>query len=309
VTVGHIPARRPEVIPGKEDTSVKRALCLFSLIFFCCPSAHAIDPGKAKGVLTMNEKKVALTEAYAHYHDNAEGLLDRPREIRIALTDRQIPQESLRGIAFLPVTELAREGRVTGLLLQFDPKDRSKVLVTLLAKPPQEGLTLMTLSLVDTAKPPLKGLVISKTRISGEVAHTEDRASGSEELPKLSYAVKFSAPLFQALPVTADMKGKQAQETPQIRVLRQKIAAMKKGDLEGIKTMSSEQANRRNAVMMEKMTEESVKAFAKEGADDLEKTLKSLKRVVVRGDRAVALCGDNTWFTFVKEGGQWKSGD
>jgi len=289
---------------------MKRLIPILFILLICTPAAHAIDPGRAQGTLLINGEKVDLKEAYAHYHDNKEGLLDRPKEIRIVLSDRRIPQESLRGIAFLPVTDLARDGLVQGLLLQFDPGDRSKMLVTLLRKPPRSGLSLMTLSLVETEPPLLKRLTISKTRVSGEIEYAEKRRTDSEDLPHLSYTVKFSAPLFHELPVTADLKGRKAQESPQISVMRQKVAALKKGDMEAIKQVSSEKANRRNAAMMEKMDSNSIQAFAKEGAIELEKIVKTVTRVVVRDDSAVAICsGGKTWMIFVKEGGNWKSDD
>jgi hypothetical protein len=80
------------------------------LAFFamCMQSAYAIDPGTAKGTLAVNDETIVLTHSYAHLHDNAEGLLDRPKELRIVLSDREIPYESLRGITFLPVTHMAR---------------------------------------------------------------------------------------------------------------------------------------------------------------------------------------------------------
>jgi hypothetical protein len=301
-------------IPGKKKSSLKRihpmkkALLLLLSTFLWCQAAYAIDPGRAQGMLMINQETVDLKEAYAHYHDNAEGLLDRPKEIRIVLSDRQIPQESLRGIAFLPVTVLAREGQVKGLLLQFDPGDQSKMMVTLLNRPSRPGLSLMTLSLIDTEQPLLKRLIITKTRVEGEVEYTEKRQTEGGDLPSLSYSVKFSAPLFYELPVTADLKGKTALESLQIKVLREKISALKKGDFETVKKVSSDKANRSNAAFMEQMGD-NAKVFGKEAAADLEKSLKTLKRIVVRSDRAIAICSDKTWMTFVKEGGHWKSDD
>ena len=88
------------------------------------PSASAIDPGRVQGTLQVNGQAITLTQAYAHLHDNAERLLDRPRELRLLLTDREVPQEALAGLAPLTALEpLARAGRLQGLLLRLDPKD------------------------------------------------------------------------------------------------------------------------------------------------------------------------------------------
>jgi len=141
------------------------------LAFFvlCVQSVYAIDPGIAKGTLAVNDETIALTHAYAHLHDNAEGLLDRPREIRIVLSDRDIPYQSLRGIAFLPVTHMAKENHVRGLLLILDPHDQSKVLVTLLKQPSKQGQSLMTLTLHVTGEALFKKLHMSKVHVDGEI--------------------------------------------------------------------------------------------------------------------------------------------
>ncbi len=74
--------------------------------------ALALDPGAAEGSLQVNEETISLSRAYSHLHDNAEGLLHSPKELRILLVDREVSQEALEGIAFLPVEEMAKEGRI-----------------------------------------------------------------------------------------------------------------------------------------------------------------------------------------------------
>ncbi len=50
--------------------------------------------------------------------------------------------------------------------------------------------------------------------------------------------------------------------------------------------------------------------YMKEGGAEMKKELKKIKRVVVRGDSAVAIFeGNNQWAKFVKEDGEWKSDD
>ena len=48
---------------------------------------------------------------------------------------------------------------------------------------------------------------------------------------------------------------------------------------------------------------------AKEAGADLEKSLSSLQRVVVRGERAVAIFPGSEWMNFTRVGGQWLSDD
>jgi hypothetical protein len=281
---------------------------ILAVLLISSQVAQAIDTGTLSGMLRIGDEVVELKEVYAHFHDNAEGLLDRPKEMRIVLSDRPIPQESLRGIAFLPVTRLAREGKVVGLLLQFDPKDQHRMVVTLLRNPSQPGKSLMTLSLIDTEQNLFKKLKISETRVEGEIDYAETHKADSEGLPSLSYSVIFSAPRFHEMPVTDDLKGKAAQSSPQVKILREKAKALGKGDFAAVSKLTSEAANRRNEAIMEQMGDQ-IAAISKEAAVDLEKSLKTIQRAIVRGDRAVVIFANKGWTNFVKEGGQWKSDD
>jgi hypothetical protein len=282
---------------------------LFAFFALCVLPAYAIDEGTAKGTLAINDEKIMLTHSYAHLHDNAEGLLERPTELRIVISDREIPYESLRGIVFLPVEDMARENRVNGLLIKLDPGDQDRVWVTLLKKPSRPGLSLMTLTLSVTGQKIFKKLLLSNVRVTGEMAYADTREAGDQDLPRLIWEVTFSAPLFRELPVTADFRGNEAQDSPQAKVYRDKIDALRRGDFEEVKRLSSERANRRDAAMLEQMDEQTKKAFAAEAAADMEQSLKLIKRVVVRGESAVILFSEKQWATFVHEGGQWKTGD
>jgi hypothetical protein len=278
------------------------------LSFLCFQTARAIDPGKAQGLLKIGDGTIELKEAYAHFHDNAEGLLDRPKEMRIVVCDREIAQESLRGIAFLPVETLAKEGKVVGLLLQFDPSDQSKMVFTVLRTPSQQGASLMTLSLADTGKKLFKKLAISQTRVDGEAEYAEKGNSGSDDLPKISYSVKFTAPVFNELPVTADLKGKAAQDSPQARIAREKMNAMRKGDFEAVKRLSTQQSKRQIDLLVAQMGSQAP-SMAKEIAGEMEQSLKKIQRVVVRDSTAVMIYSDKAWSNFALEDGQWKSDD
>ena len=166
----------------------------------------------------------------------------------------------------------------------------------------------MTLTLSSTGEKLFKKLNVSKTRVDGEVEHSDTHGSGGTDLPKLSYSALFSAPLFNELPVTADLKGTAAQQSLQIKVYREKIIAMKKSDFETVKRLSSERANRRDAAMLAQLGDQA-KVMAAEGAREMEQSLKGVKRVVVRGDTAVMLFSEKHWATFVREGTNWKTDD
>jgi hypothetical protein len=287
---------------------MKRLLMLLWLLASPLPNAQAIDPGMAQGSLEVNQEIIALTQGYAHLHDNGEGLLDRPKELRILLTDREVPQESLRGIAVLPVHDLAKQGQVRGLLIRLNPKDHSSVLVTLLYPPANSRETFPTQTLRSSGqKLPIK-LKISGNRVTGEIHHPAEGERDPIGLPKLNYTVKFSAPLFHELAITADLKGKAAQDSSQARLLREKARALAKGDFEAVHRLSTERANRQTQVFLAEVGSEA-RFFAEKAAADMERSIKLIRRVVVRGKRAVVIFSKTQWSNFVQEDGEWKSDD
>ncbi len=164
-----------------------RLLWLLLLLFASLPQdVFAIDPGRVQGSLQVNDKAIALTQAYAHLHDNAEGLLDHPKELRLLLVDREVPQEALAGISLLPVEQMAREGRVQGLLLRLDPSDHKRLFVTLLYPPTEPGQTLLTQTVSSTGrKPPIELKIGSFNRVGGAVEHHEDCQSETMGMPKI----------------------------------------------------------------------------------------------------------------------------
>ena len=285
---------------------MKTLMVLLSLILLPLQPAHAIDAGAAKGALKAGGKDVALNHAIAYQLDNAEGLLDRPREMRIALTDREVPQSALAGIAFPPVTQLAREGKVQGLLLRFDPADRKSVYVTYLAAPSDPRMSLTTLTIGGTQEA-FRKLEIANNRVTGEIAHKESRA-GSADMPALEFDIQFSAPQFNDPPVTADLKGEAARKSPQAQLLVAKARALAAGDFDALRRISTERANRNTDMFLKQMGDKAA-VFAKEAGRELLKINKSIERVVERGDRAVMIIGKGEWMTFVRVGGQWLTDD
>ena len=286
---------------------MKRLLLLAALS--CAAPVHAIDPGTVQGSLRVNEKDIPLRHAYAHLHDNAEGLLDRPKELRILVTDREVPQESLIGIAFLPVEDLAREGRVEGLILKLHPDKPDSLTATLLRAPAEPGMSLLTQTKRATGGKLFSDWKFAPTRVLGAIEHRDERKQGSADFPALAYSIRFSAPVFNEPAVTADLKGKQARESPQVRALLERARALGRGDFAAAKKLSSERASRQIDRMVKMLGANAAKQ-AKEGGAEMEKQLATVERVVVRGERAVAIYAKNEgWSTLARKDGEWKSDD
>lgn len=265
----------------------------------------AIDPGVASGSLQVNEKKITLRHAYAHLHDNAEGLLDETEILRVLVTDREIPQNALDGIAFLPVMDLARQGRVQGLLFEMDPEDPNNVVMTLLFPPSGPGRFLIRQTINVSGEELFKDWSLAGNRVVGAIERSGGREPGLSDFPAISYSIKFSAPVFNEPKISADLKGRAALDSPQARLLFAKADALAKGDFAAAQKVSTERANRWNQSFLAGAKADSL---AKQAAE-MKKSLQKIQRVVERGDRAVVILPGKQWFSFVREGGEWKSDD
>src|SRR5215470_14965980 len=147
-------------------------LFLFLLLapfFVMTHQGAAIDPGVAKGSLRVNEKNITLRYAYAHLHDNAEGLLEETEKFRVLFTDREVPPDALNGIAFLPVMELARQGQVQGLLFEMDPGDPNTVVMTLLQPLSGQGRFLIRQTINGGGQDLFKNWKLTEQRVAGAI--------------------------------------------------------------------------------------------------------------------------------------------
>lgn len=266
----------------------------------------AIDPGRVQGSLQVNGQAIALTQAYAHLHDNAEGLLDRPRELRLLLTDREVPQVSLSGISPLTaLARLARAGRLQGLLLILDPKDPRHLELTLLSPPLAAGPELITCIILNNDLKSALELKIHAQRLGGTFICPPEPQLEAPGRPILACSLRFSAPVFHEPAVTAVLKGRAAQTSPQIQVLRAKVRALEQGDVAAVQRLSTSRAPLETRTLPAPAGPDTA-AWAKQEAAKLQASLKHLQRVVVRSNRAVAVFANKPWQTFIREGGEWK---
>ena len=167
------------------------ALAISSLVFLLLsfvPAALAIDPGRASGFMTVDGERVALREAYALLYSGHDRRSDFSPELRLVLADREIPQASLAGTAPLPVLELARTGKVRGLLIRLDPDDSGALRLTPLLPPGSAAAAASDRPVTRASGRVLRNLRLSAQRVGGDL-----------ECPPaadLQCTVHFSAPLF-----------------------------------------------------------------------------------------------------------------
>ena len=117
--------------------------------------------------------------------------------------------------------------------------------------------------------------------------------------------MEFSAPVFNEPAVTADLKGPAVKASPQIHALSAIARLLAAGDLAGARKLQTERAARRFDMGV-KLTGADAAKLAKQGGADLKQMVPRINRMVVRGDRAVALAGKDQWVTLVREGDRWK---
>ena len=55
--------------------------------------------------------------------------------------------------------------------------------------------------------------------------------------------------------------------------------------------------------------EADARSIAKQAAAEMEKSIKRIRRLLVRGEHVVAIFADKQWANFVRESGEWKSDD
>ena len=268
-------------------TATRRLVMAAGLAALSRP-AWALDPGVASGSFAHDGVKLSFSHAIALSQDNTEGLLDNGPQIRVVLSDVEVPIAALYGIAFPPVLGLARSQAVRGVMLEFAPKAPTAMHVTVLSKPQELGASLTSISL-SNSQGVFKRLDAGAARVAGDY----DGADGGD------FKFNFSAPVFTD-PVQADLKGPAAQASEQIRVLIARAQALQRGDLPAALALSSQGSD------LKSHSAGGPEAGWSPQIPQMIKELKAVKRVVVRQSTAVALQGGGSWASLVLENGAWK---
>lgn len=265
---------------------------LIALLLVCVGPALALDQGVASGHYDQDGVTLSFAHAVALSQDNTEGLLDHGPQVRVVLSAEEVPIQALYGVVFPPVTQMARAGVVHGVMLEFDPADRTRLHVTVLNKPDAPDAFARNIS-VSNSEGLWKSLEASATRLSGAYPAGDDT----------DLVFTFSAPLLTD-PVVADLKGADAQKSEQVRVLLARAEAMGRGDMAAAAALSSRQSQ----ADLTGLSPEALKQVkATMGA--LTKEIKAIKRVVVRQQTAAALMGEGGFSSLVFEDGAWKAAD
>jgi hypothetical protein len=147
-------------------------------------------------------------------------------------------------------------------------------------------------------------------RVVGEIEERELRESRFWEarlsdMPAITYATSFSAPIFHEPKVTEDLKGQAAKNSLQVKALRTAAEALKKADFEALRKISTERAYRQaEDILAQRGTQGAY--FARQEGEAMAQSINKVQRIVVRGDRAVAIFPGNVWTNLAQVGGEWK---
>ena len=86
---------------------------------------------------------------------------------------------------------------------------------------------------------PAFNLSLHPQRVGGAFACPPEPQPEVPGRPTLSCSLRFSAPVFHELPVTAVLVGRAAQTSPQVQVLRAKARALEQGDVAAVQRLST----------------------------------------------------------------------
>ena len=274
----------------------------------CC--AMPADAAGEKGVvampknrLTVNGDAIQLKYFRALLHDNAEGLLDMRRELRILITDREVPTDALEGLAMLPVLQMARDGKVQGLLIKLDPDDTGVVYVTLLHKPVEPQVSLMTQTLSSSNKDLIRNFKVTGGFVAGSMERNEDGNSFFADMPTMGLAIDFNIPLDDIPAITSNMKGSEARKSVQAAMLVKRGDALMRKDFALLRTIVTDGSYRRSEALL---SNPAFQEILPEMGAEIKKSADHISRLIVRGNRAVIAFDDNSWNEFSRENGEWK---
>ncbi len=273
-----------------------RFLITFALITFFSTGTVSASNDLA-GTLTINGKTFPSLHVQVLLHDNAEGVLPTPTQMRILVTDREVPVESLYGLVFLPIDEMVKRGKVEGILLQFDP-----------AKPAEVDYTVLMLKgrlQTVTKRISITQLEVVGEKVSGVFDFAEDSFKSFPDYPQVSFRLRIDTPIKRPPAVTADLKGADALNSPQVKVLRAIADAIAAGNFVALHKLTSESATIRNKDEIARLGAGAKTTYLRVGTD-MKKLIRGVKRVVVRGNRAVVILPENGTFDFIFENGAWK---
>ncbi|MBI4559100.1 MAG: hypothetical protein HY706_16065 [Candidatus Hydrogenedentes bacterium] len=271
--------------------------------------AFSMLAAESKGTLKVGDETIPLTHVYALQRDNEEGALDAP-ELRLLFADREIALTLLEPPVLSRLDAMAREKKLQGVLLRFDPKQSPReVHGTVYHAPanPQESMAFFTLSGEEAG---FKSLEVNEGKISGDAVYEEGEAGSESDVPKFSYRVTFTAPVQKPTPLSASLKGAEAVKSPQAQAYLAYQDAVRKVDFQAAKASSTAEKFKALEEFVQLVGKDAFAEQAKQFVPERAIQEKRITGVYVRGTNATLIVKDETGMqivTLVEDGGTWKA--
>jgi len=281
-----------------------RTACFVVFVSLLVESATAAD-AELKGALTVAGKEIALKHVLVLDFDDAEDMGDGP-ELRILFSGSEVSKSELEAPVLSNLDARAREGKLQGVLLRFNPKAESReVYGTTYAKleNPQSSMPFFTLG-GDAGG--VDSLSLEGEMLSGTV---ENAADGDADfgVPAYAFTIAFKAPVQKATPAKV-LTGKEGMNSAPMVAYLKFEAAMLKGDLDTIRKMASPEKVKQMEAFIEQVGMETFLQMVKQMAPDPSSHEQNLTGVYIRGDRATIVLketGGKTAMNLEKKGEDW----
>lgn len=257
-----------------------------ALVVMWFQAASTESTGGVSGTLEVGGKTITLDHVLVIRHDNEEGMLDGP-ELRLLFTDTAIDPVLLGSPLLSTLDALAREGDLRGVLLRFDPtvtprKVHGAIYHTPL--PPQSSMLSFSIA---TENGGFQSLDVD--RVQGTAEHRGTGEGKGDQSVPFAYKVTFDAPIRRNAPVTARLKGEEAQKSPQAEAVLAFERSMRAGDIQASRKYATARRNKEVdgivAVMGKDFLLNQARLYIPEDAV----RRKQVVEVVERGDHAIVI--------------------
>jgi hypothetical protein len=275
--------------------------------------AQKTPSGTATGVLKVGASKFTLNRAYALMEDDVENNRSNgpQKHLKIVLTDAALTQEDVSD--WFRMAQVARTGKMHGVRLEYDPAIKELFGATIYYIPPsgQGSPTNITLS-GKGVNHQIKDLKIADGWVSGTALMVKpDKWLEFEESnpPKnFTYRITFRAPIWKPEPVTANLTGKEARESPQVAAVVALFTAAHAGDITAVRRHSMPNPALEEFIKTE--GEEKAKEMMKQSTPDPKTFPSEVQKVIVRGKTATVIAVDAQKITsrlkLILDGQDWK---
>lgn len=272
---------------------IRRSIALAALAAWVLapPAALAQPAARVEASLTFQGITTRFDHVLVVRQGNEEGMTDAP-ELRIFLSDQEIPRTVAGAATTLSAKQYAAEAKFNAVVIIADPAG---------AKLSGQASILNAPAMADgrfatgSSSNAFSRLSVSSGRASGKATFDSD---------DLKISAVFDAPVLEN-PVTADLKGAAALASAPAQAVLACTRVMHTRDLAAMAKVNTAARTRGLAEFQAQAGDQAFWAALK-GEPDADAVAKTVQRVIVRGPNASVLLGEGTVAELVLENDGWK---